>query len=287
MQIAKTLLKPPRSPIPICFYLLPMPSRPRSKPTALWAAETALVGIELELVPLKPCTLYPEYAIGLHAWLLNQVRQSDPALSAYLHDGQSEKPFTLSRLEGLPLTQSTLTVKLDQTYRWVITALSQLVAQWLVQWLFALPDRLDLRGAPFRIVRWAIVHPPTTYAALLQAETTSLTLSFRSPTSFRHRKHHLPLPIPRNIFQSYLRRWNDFSDEAVDPEDFLDWIDQHVVIVQHQIQSEKVTAGKQGSVTGFIGSIQFNLLAQAHADEGYCRTVSGAGSACPLLWYRT
>ncbi|MFH7028130.1 MAG: hypothetical protein ACHBN1_22685 [Heteroscytonema crispum UTEX LB 1556] len=44
--------------------------------------------------------MYPQYTIGLHAWFLDQVRSSDPELSAYLHDGESEKPFTISALNG-------------------------------------------------------------------------------------------------------------------------------------------------------------------------------------------
>jgi CRISPR-associated endoribonuclease Cas6 len=256
-------------------------SRPRSLSPTAWATEIALVGIELELAPLKSDTLYPEYAIGLHAWFLNQVQQSDPALSAYLHDGQSEKPFTLSRLTGLPFTPTSLTLNTNQTYRWSITALSPVLVQWLAQWLPSLPDRLDLRGAPLRILRWTIIHPPTTYAALLQRGTSTFALSFLSPTSFRHRQHHLPLPVPRNVFQSYLRRWNDFSGEAVDSEDFLDWIDEYVVIVRHQVQSIKVTAGKRGSVTGFTGSVEFSLLAQAHTDTEYTELFKALGQLAP------
>ncbi|XHX78388.1 MAG: hypothetical protein RBJ76_28890 [Stenomitos frigidus ULC029] len=57
------------------------------------ASSTQLVGLTLQLQPLQDATLYPQHAIGLHAWLLDQVRQLDPTLSAYLHDGESEKLF--------------------------------------------------------------------------------------------------------------------------------------------------------------------------------------------------
>lgn len=46
------------------------------------------------------CALYPQYTIGLHAWFLDQIRQLDPELSAYLHDGESEKSFSLSGLKN-------------------------------------------------------------------------------------------------------------------------------------------------------------------------------------------
>lgn len=69
----------------------------------IWPTDTQLVGLTLQLQPLHDATLYPQYTIGLHAWLLDQVRQSDPDLSAYLHDGQSEKPFTISALQGVAI----------------------------------------------------------------------------------------------------------------------------------------------------------------------------------------
>ena len=69
-----------------------------------WAKATELVGIVFDLQPQYDCRLYPQYAIGLHAWFLDQVRQANPDLSAYLHDGGSEKAFTVSRLSGIDQT---------------------------------------------------------------------------------------------------------------------------------------------------------------------------------------
>ena len=63
-----------------------------------WAPDTELVGLEFELVLEKDAYLYPEYSKGLHAWFLREVQQIDPQLSAYLHDEESEKAFTVSGL---------------------------------------------------------------------------------------------------------------------------------------------------------------------------------------------
>lgn len=65
-----------------------------------WPDTTELVGLALQLQPLQDSSLYPQYAIALHAWFLDQVRQTDPTLSALLHDGE-EKPFTISGLEAI------------------------------------------------------------------------------------------------------------------------------------------------------------------------------------------
>jgi CRISPR-associated endoribonuclease Cas6 len=244
------------------------PDQQRITQTPIWAQNTQLVGLTLQLQPLHDATLYPQYTIGLHAWLLDQVRQYDPNLSAYLHDGQSEKPFTISSLQGLtPTPGSDPKLYSRQIYTWAITALSQQVVAWLTEWLKAPPDTIDLRNAPLRIIDWGLNddnpdHPPTTYQQLLDLpmpSTPAINLSFLSPTSFRSRKHHFPLPVPTNLFHSYLRRWNDFSGMVYDQGDFLNWIESAVIIQRHHLQSVKTVAGKRGSVTGFTGAIELAL----------------------------
>lgn len=228
-----------------------------------WAPDTELVGLVLELTANAPDSLYTQYTVGLHAWFLDQVRQTNPELSAYLHDGQSEKPFTLSRLDGDFLTSGkTLKLKPDTTYRWYITALYQPLTQWLAEWVQHLPDMIKLRRAVLNISRWHIALAPTTYPNLftpIPTPSPSLTLSFLTPTSFRRKGHHFPLPVPRNLFHSYLRRWNDFSDQPFDQTAFLDWVDENVVIQRHRLESMKVAAGKKGVVTGFTGAIALGL----------------------------
>ena len=73
----------------------------RTSSKIAWLAETEIVSIALDLEVTEPVFLPANYNYYLHAWFLNQVRVDDPELSAYLHDGQSEKPFTISHLEGI------------------------------------------------------------------------------------------------------------------------------------------------------------------------------------------
>ncbi|MBD2458950.1 hypothetical protein H6G80_33480 [Nostoc sp. FACHB-87] len=127
--------------------------KPRAKPTPknslpTWADDTELVGLVFDLEATATASLYSQYTIGLHAWFLDQVRQVHPDLSAYLHDGESEKAFSISALEG-QLFPSGKQLKLvaNQIYHWHINALSQRVALFLKQWLINLPKIIDLRGA--------------------------------------------------------------------------------------------------------------------------------------------
>ncbi|MBD2249092.1 CRISPR-associated endoribonuclease Cas6 [Nostoc sp. FACHB-888] len=251
----------------------PKPKQKSVASVVTWADETELVGLVFELESSASALLYSQYTIGLHAWFLEQVRQFDPDLSAYLHDGESEKPFNISALSGqLVASGKQLQLEANEIYYWHVNALSQRVAQFLKYWLTQLPHSLDLKGASLQIKQVSIAHAPTTYKQLLESSTNkpfTISLSFISPTSFRRKGNHFPLPVPENLFHSYLRRWNDFSAMPTEQEPFLKWIDEEVIIHQHRLESMKVAAGKRGSVTGFTGAISLGLTKAALAKEEF------------------
>lgn len=265
-----------------------MPRRSQTKPNTppsqlTWPPDTELIGWEFELVPAKDCDIFPQYTIGLHAWFLEQVRSQDPELSAYLHDGESEKPFTISALNG-DLTSGGRQIQLsaNTSYRWYVTALSSRVQQWMVQWVKNLPEVLDLKNAPLQIRSVSIVHSPTTYKQLLESEhSDTIALKFLSPTSFRRKGHHFPLPVPVNVFHSYLRRWNDFSRMSFDQDAFLAWVDDHVLITRCQLTTAKVLAGKKGAVTGFTGAIEFALTKDAAKQSEFEQLFYALGKLAP------
>jgi CRISPR-associated endoribonuclease Cas6 len=254
------------------------------EPNLTWPDSTELVGLVFEVVPQKTAKLYPDYTKTLHAWFLDQVRSHDPELSASLHDEQSKKPFTISGLDGKmdTTTAGQLQLLTDQTYRWYLTVLSPPVVQWLAHWLQHQPPTIELRFAPLQIQSVALALPPTTYAQLYQTPITkTLSLSFVTPTSFRRKGHHLPLPWPVNVFHSYLRRWNDFSGIPVDDEAFLEWVDESVLISRHQLESVKVAAGKKGSVTGFLGAVEYSLTSEATKQRHFQRLFTALGQLAP------
>lgn len=239
----------------------PRPRKSTASPSLSLPSSTELVALEFELISQTNATLFPQYTTGLHAWFLDQVRQIDPNLSQYLHDGQSEKPFTISGLEGqIETAGKKLQLFANSTYRWRVNGLSKSVVEWMKKWSNNFPDQIILRDVTFVIKSVSFALPPTTYQQLLQpSNSKTLLLTFTSPTSFRRKGHHFPLPLPMNVFHSYLRRWNDFSQMSYNQDSFLTWIDENVIILRHQLMSMKVAAGKKGSVTGFTGTIEYGL----------------------------
>lgn len=234
-------------------------------PKLSWDSNTELVGIELLLEASTNAVLRPNYTTNLHAWFLDCVRQDSPELSTILHDQQSEKSFTLSPLQGKLISQPDgVEVIKGHKYFWQITLFNKQLCVWAEQW--NIPKSLNLRVTSFSIEKADISLIPTTYEQLLAMPLpprSNFSLSFLSPTSFRHRRHHLPLPLAENIFHSYLRRWYNFGTQDFDPEAFLAWVDNVVYVSNFDITCEKVASGKQGFVTGFIGSVEFGVDAMA------------------------
>lgn len=254
-----------------------MPMSPRVAKSSLsklvWATTTELVGLQLELEPLKTCTIHQRYMVGLHAWFLEQIESLDPELSQYLHDGGAEKPFALSNLEGpLVPTQNPeqLQIQAGQPYYWSIYAFSQSVVQHLARWLTQRPDLLEIRDASFRIQQVRLSQPATTYKKLMQSRgfrPDFIQLRFLSPTSFRSKGYSFPLPLPRSVFQSYLRRWNNFSQQPYEIEPFLAWIEDNIHIHSYQLTAQKTAVAKQGFLTAFTGHLTYELKRTAKEDR--------------------
>ena len=242
-----------------------------------------LVEVRLQLKALNNAEIWPQYIAGLHAWFLKQVQRTNPEFSQYLHDGQSEKPFTISGLEEFNFDSAPGTlITENQVYSWTITGLNPQVVQWLQEWIKNPPASLKLRPISFEIVSMNETHPPITYQSLLRTPVEKLLqLSFVSPTSFRRKGHHFPLPLPFNVFQSYLRRWNDFANYPIDTESFLQWVDNHVVISRHQLQTFKVAGGKRGMVTGFVGAIEYSLSTQGRKNKEFTQLFFALGKLAP------
>jgi CRISPR-associated endoribonuclease Cas6 len=263
---------------------------PRQSSTLTWKGQPELIGLQFTLQPTTPTELPSNYTYWLHAWFLDQIRQIDPAISAYLHDNQEEKAFTLSNFLGKSIAQPkstqdkiTLSFSPQELYQLQITALCAPVCKALKQWLTHPPTQVTLCQHTFQILDSQILLLPTTYKKLWDSPSTDLSLTFLTPTGFRKNGNHMPLPIPENLFHSYLRRWNTFAHLEFEPEEFLAWVNQCVILLRHDIRSRKVQPGKQGSVTGFLGSIQLGLTSKAQQEPEYVQLIHALIQAAPYF----
>lgn len=89
-----------------------------------------LLSLVLTLRPLQADREPPPLGRAAHAWLLDAVRWSDPALAEQIHAGSEARPFTVSGLIGVSRAIGLAT---DRTYALRLTALSAPVAQALIK----------------------------------------------------------------------------------------------------------------------------------------------------------
>jgi len=223
-----------------------------------------LVSIVLLLEPQGEVEMPADLGRAVHAWFLERVREDAPELAKRLHDGQGLRPFTLSALRGGRRGQAKA-----GDHCWLrITALEAELAEWLlgVSW----PEEITLGPVTCRL-RGVTSDPQehpwagrTTYEALLgrllgaEEPEARVELQFASPTTFRTRGHHLPLPLPRLVFGSYREKWNAFAPLRL-PEAVLSYVEEQVVVARYRLRTRLVAFGEVRFV-GFVGLCRFVAL---------------------------
>jgi CRISPR-associated endoribonuclease Cas6 len=234
-----------------------------------------------------------------HALWLDVVAQLDPALAQILHDGSDLRPYTLSTLMGrFPHGR----IAADETYRLRITTLNQELSALLARAAQTGPlapgVTLTLDYHSFRVVDvdwgespWSGEADYTTLAADILARGSEpprrLTMRFASPTAFRSKKRHVPVPLPELLFGSLLRRWNAFAPMAF-PEELQRYAEECLALARYDLKTRLVAMKNQGRRPGAVGEAAYASLCYdrywmgvIHALAAYAR-FSGAGAGVTL-----
>lgn len=203
------------------------------------------------------------HAIALAAW-----DREDPALAVALHEAQS-KPFTQGLIAGASGVHWRLTLLDDALYESLWTGLKQ-KPQITIQNRRA---SLDLSAADVQRV---------SYAELAAAPVRErYSFRFVTPTSFKQRTHHLPLPDPYLCFQSWWTRWNDFAPAELGINiAVLDVVRAHLVITRFRLESRLVSDG-QRRVVGSVGQMTFLPIRQDQLDPLWWQHVATLAAFAP------
>ncbi|GAK61502.1 CRISPR-associated protein [Candidatus Vecturithrix granuli] len=107
------------------------------------------------------------------------------------------------------------------------------------------------------------------YAQLIerarQRRERRIKLHFITPTTFRKGDVDLPLPLPRLVFQSFQKRFAEFSQVEFLP-DFAELVDQYTGISSQKGVRTDTIAAKNTRLTGFVGEVGFEISHNAPAD---------------------
>jgi CRISPR-associated endoribonuclease Cas6 len=92
-----------------------------------------------------------------------------------------------------------------------------------------------------------------------------IKLRFVTPTSFSKGDIDLPLPLPRLVFQSYFKRFQEFYPFAFLPE-FVEQVDRYTGISSMKQLRTDTLKTKRVTLTGFTGDVSFEISKKAPPD---------------------
>ena len=211
-----------------------------------------------------------------HAAFLSLVREVAPNLAAALHDAGGRKPFTVSPLSGVRRRQRDVRVQCGSAYWMRFTILDSSLYSVFSRYFadsrsFEAP--LTLGGVPFSIDEVTTSPDSDTWAGYttfgklesLASSDPVVSLQFWSLTAFSlgHGDGAGPtygiLPDPALVFDSLLRRWNQFADQPLaDPAEWGAWAARHVVVRAYRTRSD-VWQIRGHPQVGFVGECTYEI----------------------------
>ncbi len=217
----------------------------------------------------------------LHALFFHLIEQVDGKLAERLHEDNRYRPFTLSplalnedieRFHGVWLPRDRM-LKQGTSTAFRITFLDDTLFPAFSQSMLNMRrPEVRLGGALFTISniltssrsdnRWSRF---VSYLDLIkQASQTQrkMTLRFLTPTTFGFGDVDLPLPLPRLVFQSYQRRFQEFCG-MVFPPNFAEQVELYTAVSYFRKLSTQTIHTKKINFIGFTGKVTFDIHRKA------------------------
>ncbi len=223
----------------------------------------------------------PQFLTGrhLHALFLNLVSSVDRNLGDYLHEAKADKAFTLSPLQivrsqkpGVRSQNHTLQwehtkpIPAGTPCWWRISLLDDTLFSKLTQlWLNLNPQHpwhlgpadlhiTSILGTPQSTQPWANA---IAYTQLYQQASESdrqIDLSFCTPTAFRQSNYDCALPTRELVFNSLIKRWNQYSGIELSKT-----LVEHIFPSFFDIRTE-IVADSRSKFIGCVGAMNFRIL---------------------------
>ena len=205
---------------------------------------------------------------GLHGVFYDIVKRLDPDVAAMLHEHSAPKPYTLApahydkkRHEFAGILISTLTDDVTESVtRAFHMAYEQATHLHIGKQECVISDLTFLDSSSFAQLSYSDQHK-------------RFELDFLTPTSWRAGHGDLIVPTPRHIFMRPYFVWQAFAEEAYQlPADWLDWCEENVFIVRHDIRSVQKNINRYKPYTGFVGRVSLAAKTKRDADPQRTRT---------------
>jgi CRISPR-associated endoribonuclease Cas6 len=250
--------------------------------------------IVLKIFPKSEFNLREATGARLQGMFLELMRQVDSELAMELHDRPDlDEPTALRHYAVSPLfiergserTRSRTRashkgVSSGGTLYWLhVAALDDRIYPALLRYLLGGVKRegefpfpiITIDKTPFQIVEVLASglsqHPWAGYSEvehlITQASASErvITFEFKSPTVFERLDRQVPLPEPRLVWTSLVDRWNDAFGVAYSiPFEFIEVIENHVVVSAYHIHTQPFRQDDEIMLTGFVGQVTFRII---------------------------
>ena len=126
-----------------------------------------------------------------------------------------------------------------------------------------LSPSLEFLGAKFDIINREneITSYEQLYTELVANEPEPIrrfNLKFTTSTAFAQGHTHLALPVPNQMFRSWLERWNHFAPVYLGSDELITYLSQAVLLKHHRIQTRSYQLPR-GYVNGFVGQVTLQI----------------------------
>ena len=246
---------------------------------------TMLASLVLQLKPEAPGTLPRTTGHLTHAAFLKLVRQVDLDLERRLHADTPAKPFTVSPLQGGRSRNHMQAIEPTHPCYLRFTSLDATLSAALLGVFSYHPPPLMVGAVTFSVCAvhsTAQAHPwagrdsyeamAARFAAPETPVASSLRLQFDSPTTFSQSGSDLPLPLPRLVVGSLVRKWRRHAPLSL--QDLFDgWEaeqdDLPLLLKRYQLNTEKLAFadGYGGHRVGFVGEAEFMFPEEASENK--------------------
>nr|BBH92935.1 hypothetical protein KTA_11340 [Thermogemmatispora argillosa] len=254
-----------------------------------------LISMVLRLEPAEPGWLTPSCGPQLQAAFLQLVRQVDPDLSAWLHQPNRRRPYTLSLLHGFrqlrakELQQATsqlqpVPVQPGERYWLRLTLLDERLVQAILRACLQQARQLSLiiEQAHLLVTRLLAAPDPahegpswiavTSFEELARVQEAQehYAFEFASPTAFSKGQRSwgkllILFPEPAAVFESLARSWDLFAPAplrlaaaGLTPLEIAEWCADHLIVSHYELRTQYLPSSRFGQ-TGFLGHVTYEV----------------------------
>lgn len=228
----------------------------------------------VKIKPERDHNLPISTAKSLLGMLLRLVRSVDADYSKFLHDSNTTKPFTISRLKGkFVKNEDGLIVSSEEIYAFRMTSVSEKLSRILIEAIspsFASQEKVNLWGEFFTVVSFAVASEKN-YPAIITFEevkkaaqklsenTKEAEVKFVSPTAFRYNRKNILFPQPEILYRSLGLRIKNLFGELLNESEMLTDDEVQAINIESYKLRTKVVNFLDIPMQGFIGNVVYDF----------------------------